>query len=231
MAGGWSALEKSLRRSGATHIAGVDEVGRGPLAGPVVVCAIVMPADRRAIAGVTDSKQLTAADRERLAIRIRADAVALALGAASVREIARWNIYQATARAMGRAIARLDALLAARPGQQLRAASVDSPGGSPPGSLDEILVDGKPIATLGVPHRAIVGGDATCYSIGCASIVAKVVRDRLMATLATRYPAYAWERNSGYGTPAHIEALRLSGLTGHHRISFCRTALGSQLEL
>ena len=218
MAGGWSALEKSLRRSGATYIAGVDEVGRGPLAGPVVVCALVMPVGRRAIAGVTDSKQLTAADRERLAIRIRADAVALALGAASVREIARWNIYQATARAMGRAIARLD--------RQLSAATDRSPSGLPVGALDEILVDGKPIATLGVSHRAIVGGDAKCYSIGCASIVAKVVRDRLMTTLAARYPAYAWERNAGYGTPAHIEALRFSGLTGHHRVSFCRTALG-----
>lgn len=210
MAGGWSALEKSLRRSGATHIAGVDEVGRGPLAGPVVVCAIVMPADRRAIAGVTDSKQVAAAERERLAARIRTDAVALALAAASVREIARHNIYQATARAMARAIARLGAQL-----------------GAPP---DEILVDGKPIATLGVAHQAIVGGDARCYTIGCASIVAKVVRDRLMTTLAQRYPAYAWERNAGYGTPVHIEALRASGLTGHHRISFCRTALGGQPE-
>ena len=223
MAGGWSALEKSLRQSGATHIAGVDEVGRGPLAGPVVVCAIVMPAGRRAIAGVTDSKQLTASDRERLAIRIRAGAVALALGAASVREIAHWNIYQATARAMGRAIARL--------GAQLSAAQDESRGGGLRAwAIDEILVDGKPIASLGVPHRAIVGGDAKCYSIGCASIVAKVVRDRLMATLAARYPAYAWERNAGYGTPAHIEALRHYGLTRHHRVSFCRTALGGQLE-
>ncbi len=208
MAGGWGALEKSLRRSGATYIAGVDEVGRGPLAGPVVVCAIVMPLDRRAIAGVTDSKQLTAAVRERLAVRIRAEAVALALGAASVREIARWNIYQATARAMARAIEHVRGQL-------------DTP-------LDEILVDGKPIATLGVPHRAIVRGDACCYSIGCASIVAKVVRDRLMTTLAARHPAYSWEKNAGYGTPAHIEALRNAGLTDHHRVSFCRSALGGR---
>ena len=224
MAGGWSALEKSLRRFGATHIAGVDEVGRGPLAGPVVVCAIVMPADRRAIAGVTDSKQLTAAVRERLAVRIREEAVALALGAASVPEIARWNIYQATARAMARAIARLDTELDTALGLE-RGSERGVERGSELRALDEILVDGKPIATLGVPHRAIVGGDARCYSIGCASIVAKVVRDRLMATLAARYPAYGWERNAGYGTPAHIEALRISGLTGHHRVSFCRTAL------
>lgn len=207
MAGGWSALERSLRQAGSRYIAGVDEVGRGPLAGPVVVCAIIMPHDRRAIGGVTDSKKLTAADRERLAARIRADAVAIAVAASSVTEIGRWNIYQANARAMARAIAKL----AVRP--------------------DEILVDGKPIATLGVPHRAIVGGDGKCYSIACASIVAKVVRDRLMTRLAPRYPAYGWETNAGYGTPVHIAGLRSAGLTAHHRVGFCRTALGGQLEL
>lgn len=203
MAGGWSAIEKSLRAAGAVHIAGVDEVGRGPLAGPVVVCAIVMPSDRRAIRGVTDSKQLSAAERERLAVRIRAEAVVVSLAASSVHEIARHNIYQATARAMARALARL------------------------PITPDQVLVDGKPIRTLGVPHQAIVGGDGVCYSIACASIVAKVVRDRLMLRLAQRYPAYAWESNAGYGTPAHIAALRTAGLTPHHRQAFCRTALGS----
>ncbi len=207
MAGGWSALERSLRTAGARHIAGVDEVGRGPLAGPVVVCAIIMPQDRRAIAGVTDSKQLTAADRERLAVRIREEAVAIRVQAGSVHEIARWNIYQANARAMAKALSRL------------------------PVRPDEVLVDGKPIATLGWPHHAVVGGDAKCYSIACASIVAKVVRDRLMANLATRHPAYGWETNAGYGTPTHIAALRTHGLTAHHRVSFCRTALGGQLEL
>jgi len=166
-----------------------------------------MPTARRAIAGVTDSKQLSAADRDRLAARIRQDAVALALAAASVREIARWNIYQATARAMARAIARLGM----RP--------------------DEVLVDGKPIKTLGIAHHAVVGGDANCYSIACASIVAKVVRDRLMTRLAARHPGFGWDRNAGYGTPAHIAALRTHGLTAHHRLQFCRTALGGQLEL
>ena len=207
MAGGWSALERSLRESGATRIAGVDEVGRGPLAGPVVVCAVIMPADRRAISGVTDSKQLAPAERERLAARIRDEAVALSVAAASVAEIARWNIYQATVRAMARALERLPV---------------------PP---DAVLVDGKPIATLGVPHQAVVGGDARCYTIGCASIVAKVVRDRLMTRLAARHPSYGWERNAGYGTPAHLEGLRTQGLTPHHRVAFCRTALGGQLEL
>lgn len=207
MAGGWSALERSLRTAGARHIAGVDEVGRGPLAGPVVVCAIIMPHDRRAIAGVTDSKRLTAADRERLAARIREEAVAIRVQAGSVHEIARWNIYQANARAMASALSRL------------------------PVRPDEVLVDGKPIATLGWPHHAVVGGDAKCYSIACASIVAKVVRDRLMARLAARHPAYGWETNAGYGTPTHIAALREHGLTAHHRVRFCRTALGGQLEL
>lgn len=207
MAGGWSALEKSLRSAGAVHIAGVDEVGRGPLAGPVVVCAIVMPLNERAIAGVTDSKALTAADRERLAARILAKATAVRLAASSVGEIARHNIYQATARAMARALAQL------------------------PVRPDRVLVDGKPIRTLGVEHVAVVGGDAICYSIACASIVAKVTRDRLMKRLAVRHPMYAWESNAGYGTPAHLSALRSHGLTAHHRLAFCRSALGGQLEL
>ncbi len=166
-----------------------------------------MPAERRAIAGVNDSKKLSPTERERLAARIREEAVSLVVAASSVAEIARWNIYQANARAMARAIAKLSV----RP--------------------DEILVDGKPIKSLGVPHHGVVGGDAKCYSIACASIVAKVVRDRLMARLARRYPAYAWERNAGYGTPGHIDALRRVGLTPHHRVSFCRTALAGQLDL
>jgi ribonuclease HII len=197
----WSSIERDLRAEGARLIAGVDEVGRGPLAGPVVACAIVMPFDRRAIAGVDDSKALGARERERLAILIRARAVALSLGAASVREIAALNIYQATVLAMRRALLRL----AVAP--------------------DAVLIDGKPIRTLEIAHRAVVDGDARCYSIACASIVAKVTRDRLMASLSVRYPAFHWERNAGYGTPSHLTALRVAGLTAHHRASFCRSAL------
>ncbi|MFN0097360.1 MAG: ribonuclease HII [Gemmatimonadaceae bacterium] len=211
MAGGWSALERSFRDAGAKAIAGVDEVGRGPLAGPVVVCAVVMPFGRRAIAGVDDSKKLSALDRERLAALIRVNALALAVTAAPVAEIARYNIYQATARAMGRALDRLAATLGAEP--------------------DEILVDGNPIKTLGRRHHAIVKGDRRCYSIACASIVAKVVRDRLMTKLHARHEVYGWASNAGYGTPAHIDGLRREGLTAHHRVSFCRSALGGQLEL
>ncbi len=197
----WSAIEKELRAHGAELIAGVDEVGRGPLAGPVVACAIVMPPGKRAISGVDDSKALKPLERERLAILIREQALALSLGAASVREIAALNIYQATVLAMRRALVRL----AVTP--------------------HAILIDGKPIRTLEIAHRAVVGGDRKCYSIACASIVAKVTRDRLMASLSVRYPAYGWSRNAGYGTPIHLAALHSIGMTAHHRAGFCRGIL------
>ena len=192
----WSTLERDLRAAGGALIAGVDEVGRGPLAGPVVACAVVMPPDARAIAGVDDSKRLSPAERVRLAAKIRKRALGVALGAASVREVDRVNVYHATVRAMRRALARL------------------------PVAPDHVLVDGKPLRTLGVEHTAVVGGDDACYSIACASIVAKVTRDRLMAALGGRYPAYAWDRNAGYGTAAHRRGLDAAGLTPHHRRSF-----------
>jgi ribonuclease HII len=155
-----------------------------------------MPPTARRIAGVDDSKKLKAAVRERLAGQIQAGAVAWALGAASVREIERLNILQATILAMRRALDRL------------------------PVRPEAVLVDGRPVPTLGYVHEAIVGGDASCYSIACASIVAKVTRDRLMRALAGRYPLYEWERNVGYGAPRHLAGLRDAGATPHHRVSF-----------
>jgi ribonuclease HII len=202
----WSAIERTLRADGARLIAGVDEVGRGPLAGPVVACAVIMPAGARAISGVRDSKALSREMRERLAIAILERATAVALGAASVAEIGRHNIYQATALAMRRALARLTVV------------------------PDAVLVDGKPIRTLGVEHVAVVGGDARCYSVACASIVAKVTRDRLMRSLARRYPGFGWEENVGYGTPVHLAALRTVGLTPHHRPLFCRRIVGNATD-
>lgn len=160
-----------------------------------------MPPELRAIAGVNDSKQLTAATRDELVVRIRQHALAIGLGAASVREVDRMNIYHATVLAMRRALAQLRRRMP-----------------SPP---DHVLVDGKPLKTLGHVHTAVVKGDAKCYAIACASIVAKVTRDRLMTSLAERYPAYKWERNAGYGTVQHREALASVGLTAHHRRSFC----------
>lgn len=206
----WSPIERTLRAQFGPALAGVDEVGRGPLAGPVVACAVVMPANRRAIAGVDDSKKLDAPTRVALAARIRADALVVSLGAASVREVDRLNIYHATVLAMQRALARVPARLGHTP--------------------HHVLVDGKSLRTLGIAHTAVVKGDAKCYAIACASIVAKVTRDRLMTALAVRYPGFAWERNAGYGTPAHRAALAERGLTAHHRRSFCLDEQPSLLD-
>lgn len=192
----WKPIERELRQTAGPLIAGVDEVGRGPLAGPVVACACIMPPGERAIRGVDDSKQLSAAERGKLFGKIRDRAVCIALGAASVAEIDRLNIYHATVLAMRRALRRLSV----RP--------------------DHILIDGKPIRSLGIDHTAIVGGDDACYTIACASIVAKETRDRVMHSLAARYPSYRWETNVGYATAAHLEGLGAFGLTPHHRRSF-----------
>ncbi|MEO8560924.1 MAG: ribonuclease HII [bacterium] len=188
-------------------LAGVDEVGRGPLAGPVVACAVVMAPDARSIRGVDDSKELAAPDRERLATRIRERALAIAVGAASVREIDRINIYHASVLAIRRAISRL----AIAP--------------------HHVLIDGNPIRTLGIEHTGVVGGDACCHSIACASIVAKVTRDRLMRALARRHPHYHWETNVGYGTPEHHAGLASHGITPHHRRSFSPVQLALALSV
>ena len=196
----WTTIERDLRASSGPLIAGVDEVGRGPLAGPVVACAVIMPPDQRAIAGVDDSKKLSAKVRVELAARIKSRAIAFALGAASAREIDRFNIYHASTLAMRRALARLRV------------------------TPDHVLIDGRAIRTLTVPHTAVVHGDARCFSIACASIIAKVTRDRLMCALAARHPGYRWERNVGYATSDHIEGMAAHGITAHHRRTFFRVS-------
>jgi len=200
----WKPIERELRKTAGPLIAGIDEVGRGPLAGPVVACAVIMPPDQRAIPGVDDSKLLKADAREKLAVKIRERAVTFGIGAASVREIDRHNIYQATVIAMRRALSRLTV------------------------QPNHVLVDGKPFRTLEVKHTAIIDGDDKCYTIACASILAKVTRDRVMHALAGRYPNYLWERNVGYSTPAHLQLLATHGPTVHHRRSFMPV---SQLSL
>jgi ribonuclease HII len=155
-----------------------------------------MPPDVRAIPGVNDSKQLRPDERRRLAMKIRERAVCFGIGAASVREIDRVNIYHATVIAMRRALSRLGVV------------------------PNHVLVDGKPIRTLECSHTALVGGDDKCYTIACASILAKVTRDRIMQSLAPRYPNYRWERNVGYCTLAHLDGLAEHGVTPHHRRSF-----------
>jgi ribonuclease HII len=190
------ATEFSYWDAGLPHVAGVDEVGRGPLAGPVVAAAVILPAGCW-IEGVDDSKKLTHDKRAVLYERIVSSCVCFGVGAASSAEIDRINIRRATALAMQRAIRRL---------------------ACPPGHL---LVDGLPVPELGTERQtAIVDGDAKVHSIAAASILAKVTRDRLMERLAVRHPAYGWERNKGYGTPEHLLALEGHGPTRHHRQSF-----------
>ena len=183
---------------------GVDEVGRGPLAGPVVAAAVVFPAGAVPPDGLRDSKLLSAAKREALSPLVRSRALAVGLGAASVREIDRLNIRVATAIAMRRAVAR--ALRTVRSTEFL------------------VLIDGLPMPDLGRPHEALVDGDALCTTIAAAAIVAKTARDLLMTRLASRHPGYGWETNAGYGTSEHLAALRSRGPTDHHRRSFAPVA-------
>lgn len=179
---------------------GVDEVGRGPIAGPVVAAAVVFPAQTEPIPGVRDSKTLTAERRAQLHGAIRSAVVACGIGAASVTEIDALNIRRATALAMRRAVLRAKARLGAAPAR--------------------LLLDGLPMPEIAMPHESLVDGDALCYSIAAAGIVAKEVRDRLMRALHRRHGHYAWESNMGYGTAAHLAALRAHGATRHHRRSF-----------
>ncbi len=187
------ARESALWAQGIRYVAGVDEVGRGPLAGPVVAAAVVFSDDTTDIEGLRDSKQMTARQRDRVAGVIRCTALTWGVGAASPREIDRMNILRATALAMRRALSLL----------------------SP--SPDHVLVDGKPLPELRREHEAIVKGDASCLSIAAASVIAKQARDRLMVLLGSRFPAFGWEQNMGYGTAEHIAAIDTNGITPHHR--------------
>ena len=196
-------LERLLWRVGIRYVAGVDEVGMGPLAGPVVAAAVVLPPETR-LDGVADSKVLRAEVRERLAVEIRRRAVAVGIAVVDPEEIDRINIYQAGLAACRRAVAALDVV---------------------PGF---VLVDGREIPDLPMPQSAYPKGDAFVCSIAAASIVAKVYRDALMRELDTRYPEYGFGRHMGYSTRAHFAAIRAHGPSPIHRRSFApvRAALG-----
>jgi ribonuclease HII len=186
--------------SAAQLLVGVDEVGRGPLAGPVVAAAVAFPATLRRIRGIRDSKILSSLQRQDLIPRIRATAIAIGFGAACVREIDRFNIRVATAIAMRRAIGRVRGAIGE--------------------AAHTVIIDGLPFPEVGVVHDALVDGDAHCYTIAAAGILAKEVRDRLMRQLAMRYPGYGWDQNAGYATAEHRGAMHALGMTPHHRRSF-----------
>ena len=206
----WNAEEKlqferALQAKGYRYIVGVDEVGRGPLAGPVVCAAVVMPLeDAELIVGVDDSKKLSAKKREQLAEEIKKKAIAYTMVEMSEKIIDEINILEATKLGMKQAIETL-ALpeeLNARP--------------------EIVLTDGNMTLDIALPQRSVVHGDALSYSIGAASIIAKVYRDHLMDEYAKEYPMYAFEKNKGYGTAAHIQGIKEHGLCPIHRRTFTK---------
>lgn len=194
-------LRSTLFEKGCQAVAGVDEVGVGPLAGPVVAAAVVLPAEVD-LPGLNDSKKLSAKARERLDQAIREQAVAFSVGEVSPEEIDRMNILQATLEAMRQAISGLQ--------QQV--------------SLDHVLVDARKVPGVSIPQTALVHGDAIDGSIAAASIVAKVYRDALMQRMAGLFPGYGLDRHMGYGTAEHIEALGRLGASSIHRRSFAPVA-------
>ncbi len=192
-------FERELEAQGVRYIAGVDEVGRGPLAGPVVCAAVIMPLDEDSlVVGVDDSKKLSAKKREQLAEEIQEKALCYTIVEVSEKDIDEMNILEATKLGMKRALEGLEI---------------------PP---ETALTDGNMTLDIPFPQRSVVHGDALSYSIGAASIIAKVYRDRLMDEFAKLYPAYAFESNKGYGTAAHIQAIKEYGLCPIHRRTFTK---------
>jgi ribonuclease HII len=189
------ALENSLRRVGFVYVAGVDEVGRGCLAGPVVAAAVILHPDRH-VAGLCDSKLVPAPEREDLAGLIRDRAVAWSVASAAPEEIDRLNIHQASLRAMQRAVLGLAPL------------------------PDLVLVDAFRVPDLPMAQRGVIHGDRRCAAIAAASIVAKVTRDRMMLDLHGRDPRYGFDRHKGYATADHLDAVARFGYSEVHRRSF-----------
>jgi ribonuclease HII len=197
--------ERKLWLSGVEAVAGVDEAGVGPMAGPVVAAAVIFEPEAF-IKGVHDSKQVPADRREVLYEAITARALAFAVGVAEVEEIDRLNIYHATLAASARAVEGLRV----KPGH--------------------VLVDGRPIKALKIPQTHIVGGDRKSFCIAAASIIAKVVRDRLMCEYDSRYPGYGFAQHKGYCTAAHFEAIARLGPSPIHRTSFAPVSAAAQLD-
>lgn len=193
--------EQAAKAKGYTAVCGVDEAGRGPLAGPVCAAAVILPADLE-IPGLNDSKKLSAKKREELYPVILEKALAYGIAYGSVEEIEEHNILNATFLAMNRAIAALQI------------------------SADYALIDGNRVPTgCPVPCETVVKGDAKSMSVAAASVLAKVTRDRLMCALDAQYPLYGFAQHAGYGTKAHIAAIRAHGVCPEHRMSFLKNIL------
>ena len=190
-------MERALHREGVALVCGVDEAGRGPLAGPVCAAAVILP-EGVELPGLNDSKKLTEKKREALFPLIEEKALTYAIAFASVEEIERMNILAAALLAMDRAIAQLS------PAPELA------------------LIDGNTVKGISVPARSVVGGDGKVAAIAAASVLAKVTRDRLMLTLAEQYPQYGFENHKGYGTKEHYAALEKYGPSPVHRMSFLK---------
>lgn len=198
-------IERALEAEGYRYIVGVDEVGRGPLAGPVVCAAVVMPlSEAELVVGVDDSKKLSEKKRKQLAEEIKKKAVAYTMVEVSEKIIDEINILEATKLGMKQAV---ETLVLPK---ELNA------------TPEVVLTDGNMTLDIALPQKSVVGGDALSYSIGAASIVAKVHRDALMDEYAQSYPHYAFEKNKGYGTAAHIQGIKEYGLCPIHRRTFTK---------
>ncbi len=204
------AYENELRAEGIRYIGGVDEVGRGPLAGPVTAACVVLPEDFDVL-GVDDSKKLSEKKREELFDKIREKALAVGIGMCDNRVIDEINILEATKKAMAEAIRDADSQL-------------EEKGLSPEGT-EHLLIDAVSLKDVDKPQTSIIKGDAKSLSIAAASIIAKVTRDRLMAEYHRQYPYYGFDTNKGYGTKAHYEGIDKYGITPIHRKTFLKNIL------
>ena len=204
------AYENELRAEGIRYIGGVDEVGRGPLAGPVTAACVVLPEDFDVL-GVDDSKKLSEKKREELLHKIREKALAVGIGMCDNRVIDEINRLEATKKAMAEAIRDADSQL-------------EEKGLSPEGT-EHLLIDAVSLKDVDKPQTSIIKGDAKSLSIAAASIIAKVTRDRLMAEYHRQYPYYGFDTNKGYGTKAHYEGIDKYGITPIHRKTFLKNIL------
>ena len=210
-------IEGALHEKGILYVAGVDEAGRGPLAGPVVAAAAVLPPDF-GVLGVDDSKKLTPKKRAALYDEITEKALAYGVGIVDNKRIDEINILEAAKEAMQIAVEKAEKMLAER----IDAGLLPPDGNAPSGGIGHVLFDAMKIDSVKIPQESLIKGDARALCIAAASIIAKVTRDRMMEDYAKQYPDYGFESNMGYGTAAHYEGIRKAGISPIHRMSFLK---------